>query len=149
MLRAMLAAVGGLAAAIVVILLVEFASHALYPPPEGFDPKNREALKAYIQSLPVEAFLMVLLAYALGSFSGGALSALVVRGKRSAFIVGGGLTAMGLYNLFAIPHPAWFWVASLALYVPFAWLGATVALRLKPPVTATAARGSAPRPPAP
>ena len=41
--RTLLAALAGLATAFITIWLVEFAGHALYPPPPGIDPANTAA----------------------------------------------------------------------------------------------------------
>ena len=129
--RKILATLAGLATGFVVIMLLETVSHKLYPPPPGLDLKDPAALKALIASMPLTAFLLVLLAYALASLLGG-LVATLVAGRRAtgpALVVGGVLMAGGVANVVMIPHPAWFVAASLALYLPLAYAGARLVLQ--------------------
>src|SRR6185503_3301009 len=53
-----------------VIILIEQISGRLYPPPPGLRYGDTEAMKAFMASLPTAAFLMVLLAWGLGTFAG-------------------------------------------------------------------------------
>lgn len=129
MFRGILATMGGLVAALIVIMIFQKAGHWIYPMPPGLDVKDKEAMGAWIGGLPVGAFLLLLAGYALGSFAGGATSALISGTLRPALVTGGVLMLMGIANLFMIPHPLWLAVASLALYLPLAWLGARMVLR--------------------
>jgi hypothetical protein len=40
---------------------------------------------------------------------------------------GGALNAVRLLDYLAIPPPAWFWAATLAAFIPPAWLGGRIA----------------------
>jgi hypothetical protein len=123
--KKILAALLGTAAATAVIFAIESLSHRLYPPPAGLNVREPAALKAFIATLPIGAFLMVLLAYALGSLVGGMVATLIAgRGtSRPALFVGGLLMLFGVMDLVVIPHPLWFVIVSLLIYVPCAWLG--------------------------
>lgn len=124
MVRAILGTIVGVVAGTVVILLIEILGHNVYPFPPGVDPKDPESLKAYMAAAPLGASLFVLAAYAFGSFTGGAAGA-AAGGKRGAGVATGGvLMILGIVALLMYPHPVWFWAASLALYLPAAWLGA-------------------------
>lgn len=116
-----------------VIYLVEALGHLVYPPPEGLDPTDIEAFKQLVRQLPVGAFTFVLLAYALGSFAGGFVTALLStkHSVRSAMIVGGLLLVLGLINLIMIPHPTWFIIMSLLIYIPCAYFGGLIGQKRK------------------
>jgi hypothetical protein len=129
MLKGILGVVGGLVASMAVIVIFQKVGQLIYPMPAGLDMQDKEAMGAWIQSLPIGAFLMLLAGYAAGSFAGGAVAVLITGKLRPALVVGGLLTLSGLANLVMIPHPLWVAVASLAIYVPLAWLGGRVFLR--------------------
>ena len=126
--RNIVAAIAGTIAGGVSIALIQGLNGRLYPPPPGLDWKNSEAVAAYAKTLPAGAFLVVLASYAvgvtLGAWLAGKLSADFP--YRQAIIVTGLFFIASLMNLFALPHPAWFWAANLILVPVAGWL----ALRL-------------------
>ncbi len=135
--RRILAVLAGVAAAMVMIMALQIATSAIYPPPPGIDWTDPQAKNAYVASMPLGAFLLILVAYAVGSLIGG-LAATAVSDRSSAkpaIIVGVLLTATGASNLAEIHHPLWFAVTSTLVYVPFAWLGARVLMRTRPAAT--------------
>jgi hypothetical protein len=113
----------------VLIMLVQQVSHRVYPMPPGVTPQKKEEFAAWVKTLPLGALLFVLASYVLGSFGGGLVAALVGAALWPALVVGGLLMAMGVMILFEIPHPPWFAVVSLLVYVPLAWLGGWLGLR--------------------
>ena len=129
--RSILAVIAGVVFGGILVWAVEKIGHAVYPLPEGFDPTDMEQLKVIVQQLPVGALLFVLLAWAVGSLGGGALAAWLARraGVNHALIVGGILMLFSIINMFMIPHPTWFWIAGLLVFLPAAYLGARIAER--------------------
>src|SRR5262245_52002319 len=127
--RSILAVIGGMLVAFVIIAVVEAIGIKLYPPPPGLNPADPESLKRWVASMPLAAKLCVLLAYAAGSVAGGWVAAGLGPGARlmHAMIVAALLFGAGLMNLMTIPHPAWFWVASSLIYWLGAWSGAQAA----------------------
>jgi hypothetical protein len=127
--RSILAVIGGMLVAFVIIAVIEAIGIRLYPPPAGLDPTNRESLKALVASMPLAAKLCMLVAYAAGSVAGGWVAARFAPRARMmhAMIVAALLFGAGLMNLMTIPHPAWFWVASSLIYWLGAWSGAQAA----------------------
>ena len=99
---------------------------ALYPPPEGANMHDPATLNTYIQSLPLSAFLVTLVAHAGGALVGGLVAALIAR--RSALvlgaIVGGFFLLGGIINAMSIPAPLWVVVIKLISYVPCGIVGA-------------------------
>jgi hypothetical protein len=128
MMKRTIAVIVGVLAGVVVIALIQSLSHLIYPLPAGVDVNDTEAMKQVISTLPVGAFLFVLLSYAVGSFSGGLVSALIFKpGKYlDSVLIGSILMIMGLFTLLNIPHPLWFWIASLFIYLPMSLLGAKI-----------------------
>ncbi len=115
----------GTVVAIVVILFCQLYINSLYPLPAGINPDDTKTISELYLNMPTAAFLLLLAAYMLGSFSGGFVAAIISKDGKTyiAIIVGIILTAMGLVNLIRFPHPLWFWVVSLPVYVPFAYIG--------------------------
>jgi uncharacterized protein YacL len=124
--RSILAVVAGLVLGVVLIFAVESLGHFVYPPPSDLDMTNPEALKNLMANAPVGALLFVILAYVIGSFGGGWLAARLAQKSHvmHSLIVGGLLMAAGIMNMLMIPHPTWFWIISLVLYLPAAYAGA-------------------------
>jgi len=115
--RSVLAVLAGVMAAFIAIMVVQQVSAMLYPPPPGFDPKDPAAVAALIGSLPLGAFLMVLLSYFLGALLGGYLAARLAPSRRTmhAGIIAVLLVVASILNLMAVPHPVWFAVANLLI----------------------------------
>lgn len=123
--RKILAVVAGVILAGLVVYVVEAIGHRVYPPPEGLNMKDMDAMKAYVATLSTGALLFVLAAYILGSFSGGWLAAKIARASQIplALTVGGVQLLFGIMNLVMIPHPTWFAIASVLAFLPAAYLG--------------------------
>lgn len=126
--RKILAVVAGVILAGLVVYGVQAIGHQVYPPPENLDTKNMEAMKAYVATLPVGAFLFVLVAYILGSFAGGWLAAKIARASQIslALTVGGVQLLFGIMNLVVIPHPTWFAIAAVLVFLPAAYWGGKI-----------------------
>lgn len=126
MMRSVLAVLAGLVVAGAVITLLEAAGHFVFPPPAGMDPANPESLKSAMRDMPAGALWTVLIAWALGSLAGGWVAARIA--TRSyllhALIVGGIMLIGGIVNMAMIPHPLWFWVAGVIIFLPSAYAGA-------------------------
>ena len=127
--RQIIAVVAGVIAAGVVVYLMEMLSHGIFPPPASMDPMDPQSIKAHLDQLPAGAFLLVLLGWGLGSFTGGFTAAKIAgtRTLRAAVIVGVIQMLGGILNMTLIPHPLWMVVAGLLIFVPMAWLGGKIA----------------------
>jgi hypothetical protein len=133
--RSIVAVLLGIVVAGGLIFALEVAGHRVYPPPEGLDMNDREAMKKYIADAPVGALVYVLLAYAVGGLVGGFLTAWVARRAPvlHGLILGSVFLSLGVVNLLTLPHPAWFVAANLLVFLPPAYLGALLAPRPTPP----------------
>jgi len=109
----------------IAISLVLAISNLLYPPPVGLDFSDEDALRHYIQQLPAGALLIALAAHAAGPLAGSFVAGLIT-GRAwfiSACVLGIIFLAFGAANLAMLPHPLWFAIADVAMYVPVALLG--------------------------
>ena len=127
--RNVFAVIAGFIAASAVMMLVEWSNgHLLYPDlgksAEGVT--DREKVRELLAAAPVGALIVVLMGWALGSMVGGFLAALISR-HRGGFSVCALtllLTLAGIANNLMLPPPVWFWVPTIAVFVPAVYLGA-------------------------
>lgn len=135
--KALLAILAGVLSGGIVIALIEMLSP--HTPPPGTNVNDPEQLGAWIATLPLEAFVVLLLAYFLGSAVGGYVANRIAAKTpyRPALIVGVGLFVAGLMNLIAISHPLWFALLSSITYFVGAWIGGRVANRAKQAIKST------------
>jgi hypothetical protein len=131
--RRLLVVLAGVVLGGIVVALVEGVGHAVFPPPAGVDLTDPEQLAAIMDTIPVGAKLFVVLAWLLGSLSGG-WAAVRAAGRlevgpalRLALVVGTVLLLFGAYTLVTIPHPLWMAGLGILLPLPSAWLGARLA----------------------
>jgi hypothetical protein len=82
--RTILGILAGLVAMWLVTWSIEYASHALYPPPPGLDPRDTGQLGAMLAVVPVAALAMLVAAWSLGAFAGGFVAAKIARHPRAA-----------------------------------------------------------------
>lgn len=109
---------------------ITFLSSLLYPAPEGLDVNDAEAMRAYVESVPMGGKLIVLTAWIAGAFVAGFTAQKLApdgKGMTSAMIAGGVLLLAGIMNALTIPHPLWMTILGLLQYIPVARIGAKVA----------------------
>lgn len=121
--RVILAVIAGIVAGSIIIFIVQMASP--HQPPADLDITDKTKFAEWVNSLPMSAFLIVLLSYFLGSVAGGWVANKIAAPTyyRPALVAGFGLFVMGLINLITIPHPMWFAIVSSLLYFLGAWVG--------------------------
>lgn len=119
-----MAGVAGVGSAFLVVAAIELVAHAVYAPSVMPDVSTPEAMAAYIDSMPLGAFLFVLAAYVAGTVVGGFVGIVIARrhAMRFACLAGGLILLASIANFVAIPHPAWFVVATLVDIPLVAWL---------------------------
>ena len=117
-LRNILGMFAGLFAAVLIIGGIQALSSLIYPLPEGVDVNDREAMKAFIGSLPAGAFGLVLASYFTGTLVGTWLTSRIIRGvqRAPAFAVGSLLFAAAVLNMLSIPHPGWFMIVCVLAF---------------------------------
>lgn len=100
-------------------------NHQIYPPPQNFDPSNKEAISEFASLLPVSAFLLMLLGWALSVFLGGVVTGKIARTnwKKLCLITGGILLLASIGNMLLIPQPIWLNGIAILMYLPLAYFG--------------------------
>lgn len=124
--KRILPVVAGLLAGWAVVFLLEAVNHIFYPPPLDIDFNDKLQLTEFMETLPVTAFILLLLAWMIGAFIGGIAGALVNRNvrKNTAIIVGVVMALGSIINMTMVPHPTWLMITASLGYVPMAYLGA-------------------------
>ena len=114
-----------------IMLCVETLNHKIYPLPDGFDPRVPGAVSAAMKSAPLGALLMVLGGWIIGTLVGAWITARVAPPSKlkHGMILGIFFLGAGIANNLSIPPPLWFWVCSLALFLPAAYIGSKLAVR--------------------
>lgn len=123
------AGVAGVLVAVALVWLVETFGHSVYPPPPDLNFADTEAMRVYVATLPIGAFLFVggawFIAALVGTFAAckiGDANPMIYAG-----VVGGFMLIATAANLIMIPHPLWFSVLAVLGIVIAAWLGMTLA----------------------
>lgn len=132
--RMFLAGLAGVVTGGAVVGVIEAVGHMVYAPATPADLSTREAMAAFVRTLPVGAFLFVLAAYVAGTAAGGYIATLVARrhAARFAWVVGSLILVGAVVNFFAIPHPAWFVVATMVAVPLAAFLTGRAGQALEP-----------------
>jgi len=106
----------------------------LVPPPAGADVTTMEGLKASMHLMQPQHFIMPFLAHALGTLAGAYLAALIATSHKMRFAIGIGVFFLvgGTADVLMLPSPLWFAILDIAVaYLPFAFLGGTLAIKTK------------------
>lgn len=113
--RGLLAVIGGLVVAMLVIAGVEAIGHAIFPPPEGLDLNRVEDQRQIMDAMPFEAKLVVVLAWFLGSLAGACAAIAIARRVLPAWIVAVAIACLGLWTTQLFPHPDWMLASAVVL----------------------------------
>lgn len=126
LLRSVMGVVSGVVLCGVVIFALQMLGMLVSPPPEGLDFEDKEQMARYLAGLSVGQLLWVLFGYAAGAVAGGYVAARVAghRPLVHAALVAAVFLVASAFNLYSLPHPAWFAVVNLGLFVPAAALAA-------------------------
>ncbi len=132
--RNILAVLAAVLAGGLVIMFIQALNAKFYPAPPGLNFSDPAAVKQYASTIPVGAFLLVLLSYLAGFTLAVFLS---IRFSATVPERQGVLTAMffgaaSVLNLLSLPHPMWFWIANLAVLSVATWAGGILGRRKEP-----------------
>lgn len=125
MIRNILSVITGLAAAIITFLIAESINGTIHPIPPTLDFQDSATVKDFYENQPFSMWLLVLAGWITGSFLCGLLIRLISRSsdKKLPFIAGIVLTLSAVTNFYLLPHPTWFIVVGLLVFVPSAMAG--------------------------
>ena len=125
--RTLLAVLAGAVVMWLTVFALEFAGHALFPPPPGLNPQDQADLAAIIAQAPAGAMAMLVVAWVAGAFTGGYTAARISqRHKRVAAVVVAVLVMLGVCGMVVLvpEHPVWVSALGLLLPIPAALLAA-------------------------
>jgi hypothetical protein len=131
--RKILAVIVGWIVAATVIMIGQMLMATMWSPTSTNIQNDPAAMRAYIEGLPTQAFIVLIVVYVIASFAGGFIVTKMGRrfssGMTLALIIGTLLFAGGLLNFFVmVPYqPLWVALLSLAVFYPFTLLGYKVA----------------------
>lgn len=124
--KSFIAILAGLIGAGLVITLVLVLGYWVMSNPDLAQRLENDNLRALMEQVPISAFIVVLVAWSIGGFTGAAVAARIADTRLilHGMAVGAALTLMALLSLLSIPYPAWFWFLNLVIVLPAAILGA-------------------------
>jgi hypothetical protein len=130
--RSIAAVVAGFVIASIVMMIIETINgRVLYPElaKAADGVKDRETIRALLAAAPAGALLVVGAGWILGGVAGGwATARLAARATTGhGLVLGALLTLAGVANNIMIPPPLWFWIASVVVLMPAAYVGARLA----------------------
>jgi hypothetical protein len=123
--RHILSVVVGLATAIITFLIAETINGSLHPVPTNLDYKDNIAVKAFYENQPLSMWLLVLAGWIIGSLLCGLLIKIISKNenRKLPIIAGIILTLSAVANFFSLPHPVWFIVVGLIVFIPSTLFG--------------------------
>lgn len=115
-LRSVLMVVLSLVAAIFIGLMVDAVMRRfgdfMYPPPPSLQLSKGEELKALLSAMPVEAYLIKILSWLIGSLVGAYIAVRMSKiGEFPAWIAGFLILSCYYLGMLGTPHPMWVWIA--------------------------------------
>jgi hypothetical protein len=131
MIRSALVLLGGVIAAVIVVMLMDWVVATIYPFPSGTDLNNPESFREAVAGLPTGAFMLLVVGWAL---AGGVGSYIAARLATHARVIHGLIVALFVLvatvaNLAKIPHPVWMWPAAIVLIPLVGWTAARLSAR--------------------
>jgi hypothetical protein len=129
--RSALVLLGGVVAAVFVVILMDTLVGNIYSLPAGTDPSNPDSLRQAVAALPVAAFLILVAGWILAAGVGSYLAARLATHARlvHGMIVALFVLVATIANLAKIPHPFWLWPATIILIPAAGWAAAKLVTR--------------------
>ncbi len=123
--RNIISVVVGLTIAIITFLIAETINSSLHPTPLNFDYQDSAAVKAFYENQPRSLWLSVLAGWIIGSFLCGLSIKIISKNenRKLPIIAGIILTLSAVANFFSLPHPNWFIIVSLIVFIPSNLIG--------------------------
>jgi hypothetical protein len=123
--RSIISVVVGLMSAIAIFVIAEAINNVLHPIPPTLDFKDSHAVKVFYDNQPLSLWLLVLAGWIIGSALCGFLIKFISKNnsKKLPIVAGSILTLSAIANFFSLPHPAWFIIVGLLIFIPSTLMG--------------------------
>ncbi len=102
-------------------------------PIEGMDPNDMNVMAEIMPTLEFKYFIFPFLAHALGTLVGATIAGLIAANSKMKFSMTIGFLFLigGIIVNIMISGPIWFTIVDIAIsYIPMAWIGGKMALKL-------------------
>src|SRR4051812_46268456 len=120
--RIFLAVVVALIVAFAIITIVEMLGATVVTPPSTEVLKDPAAIRQYMMNMPTMAYIMVVIGWILGAFAAGFIVTKMSRrespGLTLPILVGVLMTIGAIINFVMFPHPTWFVIMGLLIFIP-------------------------------
>lgn len=126
--RTITSVVLGLVSAVAVFLIAETVNSSLHPVPSALDYRDSVAVQTLYENQPITLWLLVLVGWIIGSMLCGYIIKLISKreDRKLPVIAGSILTLSAVANFFALPHPTWFIVVGLLVFIPSTLFGYSI-----------------------
>jgi hypothetical protein len=114
MARVILGMAAGLVVAFATMLAINLAGHQIYPLPSDLNIHDPEAIGAFVRTMPPLALALVVIAWFVGAFDGGVVTALISRRTWTVWPVAAAVALGGIVNVLMIPHPVSLQIGAVA-----------------------------------
>jgi len=125
--RMILAVVVALIVAFAIITIVEMLGATVVLPPSTEVLKDPAAIRQYMMNMPPMAYAMVVIGWIVGAFAAGFIVTKMSRrespGLTLPILVGVLMTIGAIINFVMLPHPTWFVIVGLLVFIPFTLIG--------------------------
>jgi hypothetical protein len=120
--RIVLAVVVALIVAFAVVSISQMLTAYVVPPPSSEVLKDPAAIRQYMMSVPPMGYIMVVIGWIVGAFAAGFVVTKMTRrespGITLPIVVGALMTLGAILNFIVLPHPTWFVIVGLLVFIP-------------------------------
>jgi len=123
--RSILSVVVGLVTAVMIFLIAESINSLIHPVSANLDFNDEIAVRTFYEHQPLSFWLIVLAGWIFGSLMCGLLIKWIGNNdnKKLPIIAGSILTLSAIANFLLLPHPTWFIVVGILVFIPSTLLG--------------------------
>ncbi len=128
--KKILVVLAGIVISAIVIGVIEFIGHQVFPPPADLDITNKEMMADFIANLPLGALLFVVGAWLIGPLVGSFIACKFMpeEWRHIAIGIGVAIAIFTVMNIMMFPHPLWMTVVGALFPLPMAYLGGMLAV---------------------
>jgi hypothetical protein len=132
MARNVIALITGMVLSIMAIFSIQMVNYQLFPLPSDLDPNDMASMTKHAATLPALAHWIVIISHIVGCIVGGYIISKIADHSLDKLSLGFGffLMILGFVNIIRMPHPLWFSILDMLVYLPSAYLGYLIARKL-------------------